>query len=354
MMKISDVVRGRPALVAEISANHNGDIERAKELIKLAAASGADLVKIQTYNPESMTIDGNQPHFKITSGPWAGQTFFELYRAASTPLAWQKELFAFAKKEGILLFSTPFDDAGVEVLQEIGCPFFKIASFEITDHELIRKIASTGKDTIMSTGTANLQEIEKAVSVFTSLSNGELILLHANSAYPAPIEEANLSSIPLLQEKFRLRIGLSDHTLGVLAPVIATALGASLIEKHFTDSRLVASPDSFFSSEPHEFKLMREQIALVAKALGRNDFRRPDSELVSSQYRRSLMFNHSLKKGHILSRRDIGRYRPGGGLQPSQIELVVGQELKRDVERGDYIRLEDFEMNHPKDYFSQG
>jgi len=335
---------GRPLLVAEISANHAGSIKRAKLLIKLAATHGADAVKIQSYEADTMTIDGEQEHFKINSGPWKGHTLHSLYSSAQTPFSWHRELFDYAKSVNAELFSTPFDDSAVDLLEELGTPYYKIASFELTDVHLLSKVAKTGKGVIISTGMSSIEDIENALNVFGDYDRSQIILLHATSAYPAPLKDSNLSLIAKLKSRFGVRVGLSDHTLGNEAALAAISLGACLVEKHFTDDRSVPSADSSFSAQPDEFLELAEAMGRVQSALGDGEFTRPDSENESMIFRRSLMFVRDLHSGSIVGKEDIVRMRPGFGLKPINLEGVVGKKLSESVTKGDCVQWSHLEQ----------
>ena len=327
----------RPLLIAEISANHGGSLERAKNLIKLASTHGADAVKIQSYEPDTMTIDGNQEHFQIKSGLWAGQTLHSLYTSAQTPFSWHSDLFKFAKSIDVELFSTPFDDSAVDLLETLGTPYYKIASFELTDVHLLARVAQTKKGVILSTGMSSIEDIENALDVFSEYERSQIVLLHATSSYPAPLEDSNLRLIPELKRRFGVRVGLSDHTLGNKASIAAIALGASLIEKHFTDDRDVPTADSSFSAQPEEFLELAQDMGRVHAALGDGSFTRPPSENQSLVFRRSLMYARDMSSGSVLAEQDIVRMRPGFGLKPIDRNVVIGQKLKSSVKRGDYL-----------------
>lgn len=326
-----------PYVIAELSANHNGNIEKAFQLINAAKKHGADAVKIQTYSPDTMTIDSNKEDFKIKSGLWKDYKLYDLYKDAHTPFEWHKDLFSYANKIGITLFSSPFDETAVDLLEDLGAPAYKVASFEICDIPLISYIARTKKPILMSTGMASLNEIEEAVITAKNYGSKDILLFHCVSAYPAPIKEANLKNLVFLKEKFNLEVGLSDHTIGNTAAIASVALGASAIEKHFTLDRSEKGPDSEFSVEPKELLELKEITHQTWLATKDSFFKRSKTELENKVFRRSLYFVKDLKKGSIIQKNDIKRIRPGFGLEPKHQEKVIGKTLNKDVERGDSV-----------------
>ncbi len=345
--KIQDSIIGGkhpPYFIAELSANHNGSIERAKLSIEAAKKSGANAVKIQTYTADTMTIDSDKSEFKIHGGLWDGYKLYDLYKEAETPFEWHQELFNFADKVGITIFSSPFDETAIDLLEDLNAPAYKIASFEITDLPLISYAAQTKKPLFMSTGMANEDEIEEAVSTAKDAGCDEILLFHCISSYPTPIEEANLLQMQKIKKKYNVLVGLSDHTIGNTAASTATALGASAIEKHFTLSREDKGPDSTFSIEPEELSILINEINDVWASLGSDAFARPKAEKNNRAFRRSLYFVENLKKGHHISESDIRRIRPGFGLPPKFFKDVVGQKLIQDVERGDPVKWENFKI----------
>lgn len=323
-----------PYIIAELSANHNGNIERAFETIKAARDSGADAIKIQTYTADTMTIDCDTEEFMIRGGLWDGYKLYDLYKWAETPFEWHKAIFDYAANIGITLFSTPFDESAVDLLDSLDTPAYKIASFEATDLPLIRYVASKGKPMIMSTGMCSEQEIEEAVATAREGGCKELVLLHCISSYPAPMDQANLKQMPNLAKRFESMPGLSDHTLGTTASVAAVALGACLIEKHFTLSRKHKGPDSEFSIEPAELKRLCQETHDAWSALGSAGFERQQAEESSKCYRRSLYFVKDMKAGQVITESDIRRIRPGYGLAPKHFDEVIGLKVKADVQRG--------------------
>ena len=332
----------RPYIIAEISGNHNGSIDRAKELVKLAKENGADCVKIQTYTPDTMTIKSNKDDFLIKGGLWDGYNLWDLYDWAQTPFEWQKELFEYANSIGITMISTPFDESAVDLLESLNCPFYKVASFELTDLPLIKYIAQTKKPIILSTGMANEKEIKEAIDTIIQYGSGDFILLHCVSGYPTPVEEINLDTITLLKKKFKCEIGLSDHTLGNTSAILSIALGAKVIEKHFTFDRSEGGPDAEFSMEPHELKDLSENISLAHKAIGVGSFEMKSAEESNIKFRRSIYVVNDIKKGDFFTKENIRRIRPGYGLEPKDYEKIIGLKAKRDLEEGNPLTKKDF------------
>lgn len=324
----------KPYVIAEISANHNGSIERAKQSIEMAAKAGVDAIKIQTYNADTMTIDCDSDDFIVKGGLWNGYKLYDLYNEAQTPYDWHKELFDFASKVGVTLFSTPFDESAVDLLESLKTPAYKIASFELTDLPLISYVAKLKKPMLMSTGMASQDEISEALECARSAGCNSLLLFHCISSYPAPIEQANLRSIQKLKREFGITVGLSDHTIGNVAATTAVALGASAIEKHFTISRSDKGPDSEFSIEPDELKDLVREVNEAWLSLGRVELIRPKSEDNSRVFRRSLYFVNDLKSGSIIKPDDVRRIRPGFGIAPKFFNDVVGKVTVRDIKRG--------------------
>ena len=323
-----------PYIIAELSANHNGSLERALETIDAAHRCGADAIKLQTYTADTMTIDCDASDFMIKGGLWDGYKLYDLYQWAHTPFEWHQEMFEHARKRGITVFSTPFDETAIDLLESLNAPVYKIASFEIVDLPLIRYVASTGKPMIMSTGMASEAEIEEAVTTAREAGCKDLILLHCISSYPAPMDQVNLRQIPELTKRFDVLTGLSDHTMGTTASVAAVALGACLIEKHFTLSREDKGPDSEFSLEPVEL----ERLCVDAKdawlALGATGFERQKAEEGSKVFRRSIYFVKDLPAGHVIGPEDIRRIRPGMGLPPKYYDIILGRKVNQDVKKG--------------------
>ncbi|MBA7614858.1 Pseudaminic acid synthase [subsurface metagenome] len=327
---------GHPVfIVAELSANHRQQFDEAVELIQKAKEAGADAVKLQTYTPDTITIQSDRSEFRIGGGtPWDGKNLYDLYAEAYMPWEWQPKLKKLADELGIGLFSTPYDKTAVDFLEEMGVPAYKVASFEIVDIPLIEYIASKGKPIIISTGMATLTEIDEAVQATRRAGASQIALLKCTNAYPAPPEEMNLHSIPHLAEAFGLPVGLSDHTLEIAVPVGAVALGACIVEKHFTLSRNIPSPDSAFSIEPEEFKTMVEAIRTVEKALDEVRYEAGEQEAKSLVFRRSLFAVKDMKAGETFTEENVHSIRPGYGLHPRYLKEVLGRRAGQDIQRG--------------------
>ena len=334
--------KSAPVIVAELSGNHDGSLERAIALMDLAHKSGAHAVKIQTYTEDSLTLNCDRPEFKIKTGLWKGQTLYELYKKAKTPREWMQALFSHAREKGILLFSSPFSPADVEALEDAGCPAYKIASFELNYPELISLCASTKKSLIISTGSGTLQEIDAAVDNALRSGCNELTLLHCESQYPCDPTQFNLRTIPFYQKRYGCHAGLSDHSLTDTADIAATALGAEMIEKHFTDVRAKGGVDSAFSMEPDDLRALVEKTATAAAALGIEDqVLRPDEIAVRTE-RRSVYLVRSMKKGRALRREDVRIVRPGFGLSPFDLTSVLGRVALKDLTAPMPLKKEDF------------
>ncbi len=329
-----------PYIVAEMSANHNGSLDRAFHTIEMAKRSGADAVKLQTYTPDSLTIKSERPDFRLSGGLWDGYDLYSLYAWAQTPYEWHKPLFDHARKLGITCFSTPFDESGVDLLEDLSVPAYKVASFEAIDLPLVRYIAQTKKPMIISTGMVNFDEISETVAVARENGCSDLILLHCISAYPAPVEQSNLLTIPDIVKSFGVVAGLSDHTMGTTVSVAAVALGASLIEKHVTLSRQDKGPDSEFSLEPDELKRLCDDARVAWQALGQVGYELQPVEEESVKYRRSLYVVEDICKGELLTRKNIQSIRPGFGLAPKYLDQVLGKKASRDLQRGEPLSFE--------------
>jgi pseudaminic acid synthase len=327
---------GEPVyVVAELSANHKGDLDRAIAIIHAAATAGADAVKLQTYTPDTLTIDCDNDCFRIAGkGVWAGRTLYELYGEACTPWAWHPRLAEAAANAGLALFSTPFDETAVDYLEEMAVPAHKIASFELNDTQLLRAVASTGKPVIASTGMASLAEIDEAVSTLRGAGCEQLALLKCTSAYPAPPSEMNLRAIPRLAERFGLPAGLSDHTLGDTVAVASVALGACIIEKHLTLSRDDGGPDAAFSAEPDELERLVHAVREAESALGSGELQSTPGEAALRELRRSLFVVANIGAGEQITRENVRSIRPGHGLAPRHLEEVLGKRAARDIRRG--------------------
>ena len=321
----------RPYIIAELSGNHNGDINRAKQLITEAAKAGANCVKLQTYTADTMTLQADTPDFTIKGGLWDGRTLWDLYEEAHTPFEWHAELFAHAATENITCISSPFDESAVDFLETLNCPFYKIASFEMTDLPLIRHIAKTGKPVIMSTGMATLHEIDRSIDILKTYGCGDIILLHCISGYPTPVDQSNLKLITTLQARYGDCVGLSDHTLGNMTALLATALGAKVIEKHFTIKREDGGPDAAFSMEPSELSALVKETTDAFQALGDGSVERSDVEMANKGFRRSLYAARPIKAGEIFTTQNLRRVRPGFGLAPEYFDKLIGTPCRKDI-----------------------
>jgi len=323
-----------PYIIAEMSANHNGDINNAYKIIDMAKLSGADCVKLQTYTPDTLTIDSVLPDFQLTEGLWAGQSLYELYKGAFMPWEWHKPLFDYAKKVGITIFSSPFDNTAVDLLEDLNAPAYKIASFEAVDLPLIKYVAQTGKPMIISTGMADAQEIQEAIEAAREGGCKELAILHCVSAYPALASDYNLRTLADMRQKFGLVTGLSDHTIENTTAIASVALGASIIEKHVTLSRNGGGPDDSFSLEVKELKELCIGSKIAWSALGKVDYGRKSSEQGNIKFRRSLYFSKDVKKGEKLTKDNVKSIRPGFGLLPKNYEQILGRVAKCDIKLG--------------------
>tara|TARA_A100000164_G_C21933895_1_gene787060 strand:+ start:694 stop:1728 length:1035 start_codon:yes stop_codon:yes gene_type:complete len=323
----------KPFLIAEISANHCGDINLAKKLIKCAKINGADAVKIQTYTADSMTVNSNKKYFKIKKGLWKGYNLWELYDEAHTPLKWHEQLFKYSKKIGIKIFSTPFDETAVDFLEKIKCPMYKVASFEMTDIPLIKKIASTKKPMIISTGMANLSEISKTYSIAKKYGAKDITLLYCVSSYPAKDEEFNLNNIKILKKEFKCTVGFSDHSKNNKIGLAAIAAGAEVIEKHIGLKNQKKGLDIEFSMRGEEIKKFKNQINETYKYLGKNYFYRNNSENKSKIFRRSIFSIADIKKGEKFTKRNIKRIRPGFGLEPIYFESLLNKKCPINISK---------------------
>jgi pseudaminic acid synthase len=321
-------------IVAEISANHGQSFKRAVALIKKAKEAGADAVKFQCYTPDSLTINCDNKYFRIKHPKWGGQTLYQLYQKAYTPWDWFKELKKIAEDLGLVFFATAFDKKSVDFLEELDVPIHKIASFELVDLPLIEYIAKTKKPLILSTGMATLKEIKEAVETAKKAGAKDIILLKCVSSYPASPEEMNLRTIPDMAKRFNLPVGLSDHTIGVATSIAAVCLGAKLVEKHFCLSRKIETPDSFFSLEPKEFKLLVENIRIVEKALGKVHYGLTEEEKRSRVFRRSLFAIKDIEKGEVISEENVKSIRPAYGLPPKYIKKIIGKKAKLKIRYG--------------------
>lgn len=320
-----------PYVIAELSANHNGNLKRALAIMTAAKEAGASAVKLQTYRPDTITLKSERPEFQIHGGLWDGHSLYDLYEWAHTPWEWHQALFAKGRELGLTVFSSPFDFSAVDLLESLDCPAYKIASFELVDLPLIRYAAQTGKPLIMSTGMANEAEIAAAVEMALKHGNGQLALLHCVSGYPAPAAEYNLRVIPMLRQRFGVEVGLSDHTLGSATAIAATALGATLIEKHFTLARADGGPDCAFSMEPAELAELVASVNTAQAALGVADYQLTPSEQGNRAFRRSLYLVKEIAAGERLTEAHIKSVRPALGLPPADYDRLLGKRVNRDM-----------------------
>lgn len=320
-----------PYVIAELSANHNGNLERALAIMTAAKETGASAVKLQTYRPDTITLNSDRPEFQIHGGLWDGHNLYDLYEWAHTPWEWHQALFAKGRELGLTVFSSPFDFSAVDLLESLCCPAYKIASFELVDLPLIRYAAQTGKPLIMSTGMANEAEIAAAVEIALKHGNGQLALLHCVSGYPAPAAEYNLRTIPMLRQRFGVEVGLSDHTLGSATAIAATALGATLIEKHFTLARADGGPDCAFSMEPAELTELVASVNTAHAALGVADYQLTASEQGTRAFRRSLYLVKEIAAGEVLTAAHIKSVRPALGLPPTDYDRLIGKRVNRSL-----------------------
>lgn len=328
-------------IVAELSANHNGSIDTAIDTIKAAARSGANAIKLQTYKPDTITIDSSKKDFIINNGSiWDGDNFYNLYKKAHTPWEWHPKLYEVAKGEGIECFSTPFDKTAVDFLEELNNPIYKIASFEITDIPLIDYVASKGKPIILSTGIATERDIQLAIDTCKKRKNYDITLLKCTSSYPAPLQESNLIMIREYRERFNLITGLSDHTIGSTAPMVATALGAKIIEKHFILDRSIGGPDSSFSMDENEFSKMVKDIRNVEKVLGEVTYELTNKQKKGREFSRSLYVIKNVKKNDIINEENVKSIRPGFGIHPKYLKSIVGKKFNKDYHKGDRLNFD--------------
>jgi len=323
-----------PYIIAEMSANHNGNIDNAYKIIDMAKSAGADAIKMQTYTPNTLTIDCDLPDFQLNEGLWAGRSLYDLYQEAYTPWAWHKPLFDYARELGITIFSSPFDNAAVDLLEELNAPAYKIASFEAIDLSLIKYVAQTGKTMIISTGMADAEEIQEAIDAAREGGCKELAILHCVSGYPAPAEDYNLRTMIDMQQRFGLVTGLSDHTLDNTTAITSVALGASIIEKHVTLDRNGDGPDDSFSLEPAELKTLCVGAKTAWQALGKVDYGRKSSEQANVKFRRSLYFVKDIKAGEIITKDHVRSIRPGYGLSPKYESQILGSQVYVDITEG--------------------
>lgn len=331
----------RVFIVAELSANHNGSKDVALKTIRAAKRAGADAVKFQTYTADTITLDCQNEDFKIKQGTlWDGRYLYDLYQEAYTPWEWHRELYDVAKAEGLICFSSPFDKSAVDFLESLGNPIYKIASFEITDVDLIAYAARKGKPMVISTGIATEEDIRLAVDTCRSAGNNDITLLKCTSSYPAPIEEANLCMIADLANRFKVKVGLSDHTLGSIAGITAVSLGACMIEKHFILDRSIGGPDAFFSMNELEFSQMVKDIRTVESAIGQVNYEPTDKMKAGRAFSRSLYVAENMKKGEVITEINVRSVRPGYGLHPKYLPEILGKKVDRDIEKGTRFTLD--------------
>ena len=331
----------RVFIVAELSANHNGSKDVALKTIRAAKRAGADAVKFQTYTADTITLDCQNEDFKIKQGTlWDGRYLYDLYQEAYTPWEWHRELYDVAKAEGLICFSSPFDKSAVDFLESLGNPIYKIASFEITDVDLIAYAARKGKPMVISTGIATEEDIRLAVDTCRSAGNNDITLLKCTSSYPAPIEEANLCMIADLANRFKVKVGLSDHTLGSIAGITAVSLGACMIEKHFILDRSIGGPDAFFSMNELEFSQMGKDIRTVESAIGQVNYEPTDKMKAGRAFSRSLYVAENMKKGEVITEINVRSVRPGYGLHPKYLPEILGKKVNRDIEKGTRFTLD--------------
>ena len=332
-----------PYIIAEMSANHNGDMDAALKIIEEAKRAGADAVKIQTYTADSITLKSNLPDFQISDGLWGGRTLYELYEWAHTPWAWHKPLFEHARKHDITIFSSPFDNTAVDLLEDLNAPAYKIASFEAVDLPLIKYVANTGKPMIISTGMADAEEIGEAIEAAREGGCKELAILHCVSGYPASPEDYNLRTIKDMRERFGLVTGLSDHTLDNTTAIASVVMGSSIIEKHFTLDRNGGGPDDSFSMEPPDLTALCRDAKTAWSALGKVDYGMKSSEQANIKFRRSLYFVKALKAGDVITANAVRSVRPGYGIAPKFVEHIVGKKVVRNIEKNSPVCFDDLE-----------
>ena len=337
----------RVFIIAELSANHNGSIDTAIATIKAAKRAGADCIKLQTYTADTITLNTNKPDFQIKGTIWDGKNLHELYREAYTPWEWHEQLFKVAEEEGLVVFSSPFDFSSVDFLENLNVPAYKIASFEITDIPLIEYVASKGKPVIISTGIATMEDIQMAVESCRKMGNENIALLKCTSSYPAPIEEANMIMIADMSKRFGVITGLSDHTMDSTVPVVAAALGAKIIEKHFILDRSIGGPDASFSMNEQEFTEMVKAIREAEKAIGVVDYQLTDKQIQGRNFCRSLYVSENLTVGDKITKSNIRSVRPGFGLHPKHFYKILGKKVNKSLSFGDRLSLEDIEDYQP-------
>ncbi len=333
-------------IIAELSANHNGNLSTAIETIQAAKRAGANCIKLQTYTADTLTLDSDKDDFLIKSGSiWDGKNYYQLYKEAYTPWEWHEALFKVAEEEGLVCFSSPFDKTAVDFLEELNVPAYKIASFEITDIPLIQYVASKGKPVIISTGIAETADIELALDACRRMGNNDIALLKCTSSYPAPINEANMIMVKDLAERYKVISGLSDHTLGATVPIVATCFGAKIIEKHFILDRTIGGPDSTFSMNEEEFTAMVKAVREAESAIGVVDYTLTEKQVKGKDFSRSIYVTDTIEQEELLSEKNIRSVRPGFGLHPKYYSSVLGKKVKKKLTHGDRLSLDDIEIN---------
>ena len=328
-------IKNKVFIIAEISANHNGDLQVALETVRAAKRAGADAIKLQTYTAKTMTIDCKNDFFMIKQGTaWDGEYLYDLYKRAYTPWEWHQEIYNLAKEEGLICFSSPFDNSAVDFLEELNSPIYKIASFEITDIPLIEYSASKGKPMIISTGIAEVKDIELAIETCEKVGNNDITILKCTSAYPADPKDANLLTIPDIKSRFGVKAGLSDHTMGIEGPVVAVVLGATVIEKHFILDKSVGGPDSHFSLDEKEFTEMVKAVRLAEKMMGKVDYEMTEKKKKSRQFSRSLFVVKDVKVGEVITKENVRSIRPGFGMHPRHLSEIIDKEFTKNIKKG--------------------
>jgi pseudaminic acid synthase len=322
-------------IIAELSANHGGELEIALETIRAAKRAGADAIKIQTYTADTITLNSKKDYFKINQGThWDGQYLYDLYKEASLPWDWHTKIFEVAKEEGLVCFSSPFDNSAVDLLEELNTPIYKIASFEITDIPLIEYAASKGKPMILSTGIAEIEDIELAIETCKKAGNNDITILKCTSAYPADPKDANLLTIPDIKSRFGVKVGLSDHTMGIEGPVVAVVLGATVIEKHFILNKSIGGADAHFSLDEKEFTEMVTAVRKAEQMIGNVDYEMTEKKKKSRQFSRSLFVVKDVKVGEVITKENVRSIRPGFGMHPRHLSEIIGKKFKQDLEKG--------------------
>ena len=330
-------------IIAELSANHGGKLDIALETIRAAKRSGADAIKIQTYTADTITLDSKKDFFKINQGThWDGQYLYDLYKEASLPWEWHSKIFEVAKEEGLVCFSSPFDNSAVDLLEKLNTPIYKIASFEITDIPLIEYAASKGKPMIISTGIAEIKDIELAIKACKKSGNNDITILKCTSAYPSDPKDSNLLTIPDIKTRFGVKVGLSDHTMGIEGPVVATVLGATVIEKHFILNKSIGGADAHFSLDEKEFTEMVNSVRKAEEMLGKVDYAMSEKKMKSRQFSRSLFVVKNVKIGDQITLENVRSIRPGFGLHPKHFSLIIGKQFNQDLEKGTPLSFELF------------